>query len=105
MLSNETAKRKSVLKAGEDAVLEDVMDLSDPSEVKKLAALVPMMKSADGGMHDFCCPYNHTVSCASVAPATETPVECTADESRSVSLSHALSLSVTLCLSASECVQ
>ena len=59
-LSNETAKRKSVLNAGEDAVLKrlkplgDVMDLSDPSEVKKLAALVPMMKSADGGMHD--CP-------------------------------------------------
>ena len=52
----ETAKRKRLEADGEEKLLQKlkplgaVIDLKDASEIKMLAALVPMMKGADGGM-------------------------------------------------------
>ena len=54
-LGNESAKRKRLENSGEEKLLQklkplgDVIDLKNPAEVKKLAALVPHMKSDDGG--------------------------------------------------------
>ena len=59
-LARESAKGKRLEQFGADKLLGklkplgDVIDLKDASEVKKLAALVPLMKSADGG--DFAPP-------------------------------------------------
>ena len=54
-LARESAKRKRLEQSGEDKLLGkleplgDVIDLKDASKVKMLAALVPLMKNADGG--------------------------------------------------------
>lgn len=54
-LGNESAKRKRLENSGEEKLLQklkplgDVIDLKNPAEVKKLVALVPYMKSDDGG--------------------------------------------------------